>query len=41
MDRDGAHRPSWASKTEMAAAYGALIFYMLVLLGALFFILLG
>jgi hypothetical protein len=30
-----------ASKTAMVAAYGALTFYLLVLLGALFFILLG
>jgi hypothetical protein len=30
---------SWASKRERVAAYGALTFYMLVLLGALYFIL--
>jgi hypothetical protein len=36
MDRDGFHRSSWAGKTEMVATSPT--FYMLVLLGALFFI---
>jgi hypothetical protein len=41
VDRGGPLRSSWASKTERVAAYGALTLYMLVLLGALFFIILG
>jgi hypothetical protein len=41
MDLDGGFQTGWASKTEMAAAYGALTIFMLGLLIALVFVLSG